>query len=369
MHPLRQRSSPKSSAMETREEKLAKWADPSMERQQSFRFLEGSLPLNSNGMNNNIRISDDRIKFDQMESRLTNAFDNNDSGLWHLKVVSFPRLRPGRLAISISKPVFQKIQDEWGLHPRTIEVFLSNNGVSAAFHCPISGRMSLLLKVANSRSTGFDCVSVAWNPSHRTTYVLYHHLTDEDSIFATLLSASERCLDPHFFILALYRSHHQHIETHRNTIDDTIQAIERTTGFGNPGRLMGRRASQDGYPDRFDPRKTIKRLSYCQTDIAIIEHVARCCSESGGWLVRVIDEWLQGEPCWQNGENTRANHHQWHQQLSENLKAIRLMSRQDADYIWRRSEMLLSQVQQMKDRIQSQTTFVSYICRSFIIVR
>jgi hypothetical protein len=323
--------------------------------------LEGSLPLNSNDANNKgIRISDDQITLSQIESRISNPLDDNVPSRWHFKVLSS---RPGRLVISISKPVFQKIQDEWGLHPRTIEVFLSNNGVSTAFDCPSSGRMSLLLKVANSRSTGFDFVSVACDPSRRTTYVLYHHLADEDSIFATLLSAPKRCIDPHFFIVSLYRSHHQHIETHRNTIDDAIQAIERATGFGNPGRLMGRRASMDEYLALVDLRKTIKQLSYCQTDIAIIQHVARCCLECGEWLVEIIDERLQSEQPLPDDKNPITDHHQSHQPLSEYLKGMRLMSRQDAKYIQRRTVMLLSQVQQMRDRVQSQTTFVSYICR------
>jgi hypothetical protein len=41
------------------------------------------------------------------------------------------------------------------------------------------------------------------------------------------------------------------------------------------------------------------------------------------------------------------------------LRAVRLMVRQDVEYIRRRTVMLLSQVQGMKDRAQSQTTFVS----------
>ena len=224
--------------METREEKLATWVDPSSNQQQSLRVLKGSLSLNPNDSEYRMRILEDRIRFDQVEDRLLNIQgdsigDANIPSLWHFKVISLPRVRPGRLILSVPKQVFQKIQDSWSLHPRTIEVFLSNNGVLTTFHSSSSGRTSIILKVANSRSTGFDCVSLTCDPSRRTTYVLYHHLQDESSVFATLLSTPERSIDIHFFVAALYRSHHQHIETYRNTIDDTVQGVERQTGFGN----------------------------------------------------------------------------------------------------------------------------------------
>lgn len=365
--------------METREEKLATWADPSIDRLQSLRVLKGSLPLSPNDLDKRVRISDEKIQFDQIEDHLLNtntdniSDDDNNPNLWHFKAISVPRLRPGRLVLSIPKQVFQQIQDSWNLHPRTVEVFLSNNGVFTTFHSSSSERTSLLLKVANSRSTGFDCVSVTCDPSRRTTYVLYHHLKDEASIFATLLSTPERCIDLHFFVAALYRSHHQHIEAHRNIIDDAIQGIERQTGFGNPGRLMGfeRRASQDEYPVLADPKSPIQRLSYCQTDLAIIGHVARCCLDCGEWLVQVIDERLLSDQIPHYGKERRngSELHQRDQQCSENLRAVRLMIRQDVEYMRRRTVMLLSQVQQMSDRAQSQTNFVSIHVGSLIIKR
>lgn len=361
------------SVMETREEKLATWADPSTDQLQSLRVLKGSLPLNPNDLNNRVRISEDQIQFDQIENHLLNtntdniSNDDNNPNLWHFKAISFPRIRPGRLVLSIPKQVFHQIQDSWNLHPRTVEVFLSNNGVFATFRSSSNERTSLLLKVANSRSTGFDCVSVTCDPSRRTTYVLYHHLKDEASVFATLLSTPERCIDLHFFVAALYRSHHQHIESHRNIIDDAIQGIERQTGFGNPGRLMGfeRRASLDEYPVLVDPKSPIQRLSYCQTDLAIIGHVARCCLDCGEWLVRVIDERLLSDQTPHHGREGRngSELHGRDQQSSENLRAVRLMIRQDVEYMRRRTVMLLSQVQQMRERTQSQTNFVSNPCR------
>lgn len=338
--------------METREEKLATWADLSVDGQQGIRFLEGSIPLVPNNLNNQARFSQDRYECSQIDHLLQT--NNDGSDLWHFKVISFPQIQLGRLRLSMSKPVFQNIQESWNLHPRTIEVFLANNGVFTNFHCSHSGRTYFILKVANSRTTGFDCASVTCDPSRRTTYVLYQHIRDEDSVFATLTSSLERCIDPLFFIAALYRSHHQQIEAYRNTIDDAILKIERQTGLGVPANLNGRRASLDKEPMHFSSKGTIQQLSYCQSDVAIIKHVGRCCLECGDWLVQLFDETLLKE------HNTKSSTNQIGKglEVSKSLRAARLMSRDDVEYTRRRSKMLLSQIQQIGERAQSQTNFL-----------
>ncbi|KAJ6100392.1 hypothetical protein N7499_000022, partial [Penicillium canescens] len=351
--------------MDSPEAKLASWVDLSTTSNQGLRVLKGSYSLNPNDSGNVMRISQNRIQFNQIEdcllsTQVDNIGENVDNpSLWHFKAISLPRIRPGRLVLSIPKQIFQRIQESWNLHSRTIEIFLSNNGVLTTFHS--SRRTSLVMKVANSRRTGFDCVSVTCDPSRRTTYVLYHHLFDEDAVFTTLLSTPERCIDSHFFIAALYRSHHQQIEVYRSTIDDTILGIERQTGFGNPGRLdRGRRPSMDEYPALDDPKRTIQQLGYCQTDLAIIGHVGRCCLDCGEWLVQAIDgRLLDEQPSHDKGKQSSSSSPQNQDtQFSERLKAIRLVVRQDVEYMRRRTVMLLSQVQQMSDRTQSQTSYM-----------
>ena len=349
--------------METREEKLATWTDPSTAQRQSIRVLKGSRPLNLNNHNKLVHISEDRIQLDQLEDHFLNTNGDDIPNLWYFKAMSFPRLKPGRLKLSIPKHVFQQIQDSWNLHPRTIEVFLSNNGVFTKFHSSSNERTFLLLKVANSRSTGFDCVSITCDPSRRTTYALYHHLEDDASVFATLLSTPERCIDPYFFIAALYRSHYQHIETHRNTIDDAILGIERQTGFGNPGRLIGsgRRPSRDEYPALMDPKRVNQQLSYCQTDVAAIGHVGRCCLDCGEWLIQAIDEELliNQPPHYRRGRFDTSRPDPRDQKFLKSSRTVLLMVRQDVEYIRRRTAMLLSQVQAIKERVESQTGYVS----------
>lgn len=357
--------------MESREEKLATWVEAStIPPQREFGALSGSVPADPLASPRHVRLSDDRIRLDALSDGFLDPHgghiseggeeeeDKDDASKpWHFRVLSVPRLLPGRLALSIPRPVFDQLQSPWHLHPRTIEVFLSNNGVFTSFHCPRTGRECLLLKVANSRSTGFDCVSVTHDRARRTTCVLYHHLHDEEAVFATLLATPERCLDPFFFIAALYRSHQQHIEFHRNTVDTAILSIERQTGYGKPGRIMepGRRPSIDLGVVFENPKLVIQQLSFCQTDLAIIRSVAQCCLDSGEWLMQSMDDRLECEK--QNGGGL----------YSDSQSAIRSMIRDDIEYTRRRSVMLLSQVQQMSDRAQGQTAYVSPTCSIFSV--
>lgn len=362
--------------METREERLATWAEPPSNREHhKLRFLTGSIFSYPNNQGQYVRIKEDSIHFDQIQSRLFQPPKDDVDGsfpLWHFKVLSLPRLRPGRLALSLPKHIFHTIQQAWNLHSRTIETFLSNNGVFGTFpSCSnnSSGRSSLLLKVANSRSTGFDCVSITRDLACRTTYVLYHHLSDEASVFTNLLATPERCIDHHFFAAALYRSHHQHVETHRSTIDETILGIERGTNVGRTGKLISpwRRQSVDGeYPALagVDPKKTILQLSYCQTDLAIIGHVARCCLECGEGIVRAVDESLRSGQELKTQQDGGGPAHdspleQRDKALSMALRAAQMAVRDEVEYTRRRIAMLLSQVEQMRQRTQSQTDLVS----------
>lgn len=324
---------------------MASWARSSNERLKTVRILEGWLDTNGNDVDKRLRTSSYRLEPEQLNESLLDISVENRSdvappGSWHSKVASFPRLRDGRLTLSFSKEIFKKIQNAWHLHPRTIEVFLSNNGILSSFASFDRKQISRILKVSNSRSTGFDCVSVTCDASRSTTYVLYHHLQDEDSVFETLLATPEHCYDPHFFLAAVYRSHHQNIEAHRNTIDDAVRNIERQTGFGTPGRLTWCRGSS---VDAFiNPRSVIRQLGYCQTDLAIIANVARCCFTCGGWLMQAIDEVDRSETT-----------------ISPELKPVLMLVRQEVEYSRRRTEMLLSQIQSVRDRAQSQTDFVS----------
>ena len=135
-------------------------------------------------------------------------------------------------------------------------------------------------------------------------------------------------------------------------------------GLGNPGRLMGfgstRRASLDEYPVLEDIESTIQQLSYCQTDLAIIGHVARCCLDCGDRVVQAIDKSLfNKKPRQDEQQDDYSESDQRSQQSLKALSSMRIMIRQDVEYIRSRTAMLLSQVQAIKERAQSQTSLVS----------
>lgn len=343
--------------METRDERLATWLDDSIiTKAATCRLLRGSIsPDSTNNQDEAINLSETIIPLSGLEDALlkhkgkSGAIDEDASSKpWTFIALSVPRLQPGRLALSIPRKIFNNIQSTWHLHPRTVEVFLTNNGVFTTFRCPNTGRLSFLLKVANSRSTGSDCLSMTYDQSERAIYVLYHHLYNEQAIFATLHATPQQCLDPQFFITALYRSHQQQIEAHRNSIDMAILSIERQTGYGKPNRIMdpGRRPNIDTELVLENPQSIIQQLSFCQTDLAIIRHVTKCCLDCGEWLIQNIDR-----GGYQADDDAREG------PMSQ--KTARSLVRDEVEYTRRLSAMILSQVQQMSERAQSQTTFVS----------
>ncbi|KAK7946275.1 uncharacterized protein PG986_010596 [Apiospora aurea] len=351
--------------METREERLVTWAVPLVGHHYYLRFLEGSINLDPNNTNAVSKISEAKLQFDEVGDHLlqkTAAVEDAETPKqWHFKVLSLPRIRPSALDLSVPRAIFQQIQGCWHLHPRTVDVFLSNNGILTSADCPASGRKSAVWRVASSRSTGFDCVSVSSNPATRTTYVLYHHLADEDAVFGALLAMPERCVDHYFFVSVLYWSHHQQIEAHRNVIDDAVLGIERRTRFGHPGRLMDDLGGRPDFDDHCsatmeDPKTTIRQLSYCQTDLAVIGHVARACLDAGEQLVRAIEEDQRKLSLLMDDDDDplERNARPGYDRLAEALT----ITRGDVEYTRRRTAMLLSQVQQMKDRSQSQTSFM-----------
>ncbi|KAK7973857.1 hypothetical protein PG989_015705 [Apiospora arundinis] len=328
--------------METWEERLATWADPQDSAQHYIRFLEGTLSLDPNTSAITTQISESQLVFDEV----------GPTGPLH------PR------------PLFRQIQDAWHLHPRTVNAFLSNNGVlTSTAHCPATGRSSTVWKVAVSRSTGFDCVSVTRDPAARTTYVLYHHLADEASVFAALTKAAapERLLDHHFFVAVLYQAHHGCVEAFRHVIDMAVLAIEKQTRYGKPGRLMDRLSGQwspddekDAVSAVEDPKRVIRQLSYCQTDLAVIGHVARCGLECGEQLFQAIEQDQRELSILLSSSGGDGGQEEPSQQawFLKRLRAAQLMTRDDVEYTRRRVAMVLSQVQQMKDRSQSQTSFM-----------
>lgn len=330
--------------------------------------------------NQRIQTRSGNVPFGQVEDFLKNAdlyaLPHGISTGAQFRVISFSRLRaithpeaplpklPGGnyrpFLVGLPKDTFQLITKCWGLHDCTLEAILNNNGVFADFSTP--DRLSMVIKVANSASIGYDCVSITHDPIHRITYVLYHGLEDEAGVFSTLQTSPQRCMHPVFFAAVLYRSHQQHVERHRYTIDIAVLETERATGFGRPGRLGSGHIPHHEFKE-VDYKSTVKMLSYCQTDIAIIGHVARFSVDCGNWLVGRLterrDRWntavggLAGENCTTEKGKSGSS-------LREANTGNPAEILEEIEYSRCRAMTALSQIQQMSGRVQSQTTVVSF---------
>jgi hypothetical protein len=274
------------------------------------------------------------------------------------RVISFPRYQHGRHKLGMTEDAFNDIKEEFKLHDLTAEALLSNNGVFAKFEdVPTSGSTSLLFKVPSSKPTGLDSVSITKNSANGCIYVLYYGLKDEDGLFSALQGGLERCLHPLFFVGALYCSHQRHIERYRKTVDDALLTIERGTKFGCPGMLMGHHVPLGQYylDEKLDKepdyKQVVERLSYCQTEIAIIGHVARFSETAGIWLVKILEEIKDEER--KMAENGDTEHDGDKPSWEMTKKTLH-----EVEFSKCRAMTLLSQLQHLRDRVQSQTTLV-----------
>lgn len=110
--------------------------------------MKGSLALNADVADKRVCILDDIVLLDRLkdyledapsDNRSTEAGDDDAHDIWRFKAISFPRLKPGKLVISMPKQILHQIQTPWNLHPRTVEVFLTNNGVFTKYNSPANG--------------------------------------------------------------------------------------------------------------------------------------------------------------------------------------------------------------------------------------
>jgi hypothetical protein len=209
------------------------------------------------------------------------------------------------------------------------------------------------MKVAAARSVGFDTLSLSHIRQEKVTNVMYYSLGDEMNVFDNLLAEPERCLQPTFFAAVLYRCHQQRLENYRKTLDRALIHIEERSKFGGPGRLFGREFGRSSRADDPGGDLTLK-LSYMQTEIAIAGHLARACEKCGAGIAEIAE---RDESCVMNGVDVDDEKlHTYHTRGFDLDSASATSS--EVQYIRRRAETVVSQLQGIQDRVQSQTTFV-----------
>lgn len=343
--------------MLSEEEKLlAEFIDQTVAASQSYPFFEGWTDTNHQLQTRTGNVPFHALQ-DFLDSTNSYAISNQVASGHRFRVISFSSFQGGRLKLFFPKETYEQIKRSWKLHSLTAEVFINNNGVLSRFET--KSTTCIMMKAAASRSIGIDGVSIAHNLNNQTTNVLYHRLGDEKGIFKTLQGSPERCLQPAFFAAVLHRCHQQRVEVYRNQVNEEITRVEQLTKFGGPGRLYGHRDKQEEFDQGINSDSAIKKLSYIQTELAVMGHVGRSSLELGQCLVNLAkndrEEYINREEAKEiNGLNQQST-----DSLLENMIENTTKTHDETEYVRRRATALLSQLQAIKDRVDSQTNFVS----------
>jgi hypothetical protein len=220
---------------------------------------------------------------------------------------------------------------------------INNNGVFASFHTPRTRSWSLIYSQPISSVVAFRLISLTKNCHLDITYTLAFRLEDEEDIFSSFESSPSSGANSLHLVVAAYSSLRQRAENYRQKIDAAIVDIESKTGFGKT-RSFGLK-DYDTYPklrhNNVDYENVIRKLSYIQSEIAIMSHLGRHSVESGDGLLREIQS------------------RKWSTNTSDSEIDLRLADAVEFDLIRNRS--LMSQLEQLESRVKSQTTLVSCI--------
>lgn len=317
---------------------------------QSYKVFEGWTDAESQ-----LQTRSGNVSFQELQNFLNSSHDYaipDQANCKHLfRVLSISCFKGGRTKLFLPKESFERVRECWNLHDLTAEIFVNNNGLLTKFDMTTTS--CIMMKVAASQSIGMDGVSISQNRKDGITNVLYHRLKDEKSIFNVLQESPERCSQPSFHAAVLYRSHQQRVEVYRQQVNEEIARVEHLTKFGGPGRLFEQRYKHDmSDPAALDSESAIKKLSYIQTELAVIGHVARSSLETGQWLLDLARQDRTSPPQQNNNLPNQKS-----EQLAMQKNKTKTLN--EIEYTTRCSKTLLSQLLTIKDRVDSQTNFVS----------
>ena len=139
--------------------------------------------------------------------------------------------------------------------------------------------------------------------------------------------------------------HHEKVESYRARVDHLIFQVEKDTGYGVAGLLRGPRFR--ARKRSFDTESVLIRLQSCQRELAVLSHVLRFNEGFGDFLVQGVEDY---------SKVPRSGNRRKHDVLGEALLHMLELPRSQ-------TIMAISQVQGLKERVQSQTNLVSIIAR------
>ena len=203
-----------------------------------------------------------------------------------------------------------------------------------------------VIKVPYS-TIGLAAVSLSYHIPTSSTRAVYHgaELTSWGKL-VDLVHRNQRLWDHPLLVPTLvFLIHHEKAESYRARVDHLIFQIENDTGYGVAGLLQGPQVRARKLA--FHTESILIRLQSCQTELAVLSHVLRFNEEFVGFLVQGVEDY---------GQIPRGGNRRKHDALGEALLQMLELPRSQ-------TTMAISQVQGLKERVQSQTSLVRAITR------
>lgn len=322
---------------------------------QSYRFFEG--------WTDGDKLEAEKSHFLELKSFFNSSHDykvpDQANCKQRFRVISFLCLDGARTKLSLPEETYEHIKQVWHLLDLTAEIFINNNGVLPSFETQKEDYT--VMKVAASQSIGMNCISISRNRKDGFPNVLLHRLKAEESIFKALESSPERCRQPAFFATVIYRCHQQRVEVHRHQVTEEITRVEHLTKLGGQGRLFEQRYKNETPDQAINSDSAIKKLSYIQTELAVLGHVGRSSLDIGQWLVELAEKDREHHNEQQKvlAQVISDPDQQPDEGLLEDIKqetTARILD--EIEYTRRCAKTVLSQLQATKDRVDSQTNLV-----------
>ncbi|KAK4182334.1 hypothetical protein QBC35DRAFT_510183 [Podospora australis] len=294
--------------------------------------------------------------------------------------------------LGMPREVWHSISETLGLHPSTEQAVLDNNGNFAVYPSKnLAGELEqikLVMKVPNKVHVGFDALSLSHDSCSRTVSAMVHGMDEHDwpDLLKQVTENPHLALLPTFLPSVLFAIHHLRVLQYRAFLDDKIFTTEIQTGYGIAGRAPAELELLEEFqpPPRISPTVTghsrdratrskswmyrlkqrdqpqaaffphsyqpvphrdfetyLKRLHLFHPELACLSVVMRFCQEYGQFLVKLTTEQMERVSA---ADSKMAMHYE------EVLHLLQLPCSQ--------SFTALSQLQSLKDRVQSQTTLI-----------
>ncbi|KAH6655913.1 hypothetical protein BKA67DRAFT_562158 [Truncatella angustata] len=251
--------------------------------------------------------------------------------------------------INAKRESWEILSSQFELHDSTAEAFLDVNGAFGFYSYRSTDgtrsieRVKIIVKVANKMTIGYQALSLVFDFSKLTIKALIHGALPAqwDSFINLLCDSLHLCHHPLLLPTVLFVSHRLEIDHYRKRIDDSILQMERETGFGVAGILT---TDQDRTfaQQSFSLESALVQLQSQQTELATLANVSRFSDRFSDFLFNSISRLNQ---------TLRTSDHHHILELEDEIFHMLELPRSQA-------KSALSQIQSLKERVQSQTSLI-----------